>query len=1190
MQLANGYQQIEGSMNDDECLEQEQAEELQIGEGGGEYNATHAQLLRQLQDEEQRLAMELDSKLAMKKAELETEKRRADELYEREAQLQEQLQEQADAARGLMQHTDDAPPDFATDEEQQMYMYEMLLRKKSELQSQLEAVLSDQAGEGDETMQQYEDDGSEYTDESSGDMTNEELISQGASAIRMAITADTGEDYETAMAYYKQGIDILVFAMQREGNEETRLEIQSKLQDYMTRLMTLREAFEDMAAEEAQQAEEPPAITAISAGEIGEDQLGQEIDFAAAAEYVQELVQTNQLAPQEAMDILNDLMRKAQGQNDSRMEAAVMAHAERLPEPADTDDDDDDDQGYTSTDDDDDDPDALGEDADVAVAMEFMKMLVQEEGLEPEKAQLMAQQFYRERVAATQARAEQRAGAGQGALETTVSGETDMSMEAGGLDMDEAMGVLSDLLKQKESLEQELTQKLAQTQGSASSLGPAGDEEEEEEEEEDLDNMDPGEASELLESLRAKKDMLEEQLKLRQLQEQQLELQQQLAEAEEAELQQQQSQSAGPSMEDMDPVAAAQLLDEIIKRLDQLPPPQQRTAEDNQMEAFLRSKLMELQQLLQSQLQKAQAEEESLEHSIADDVPVRDLIPGRHDRASAMAEDGEVGPAEALAVLDNLLLQKEELQFALRQKLAGVDASSGGKTMEVAQNAAQMLFEQSQADLELEKEITELRTMLTSQAAPVAAVSDMQASAAVMLSEQKQNDLALEAEMEELRERLAEEGDDPSPKLVEALQTLEFLSQQKKMLQAALEQELARGGGGGGGGGAAGPAGNGGDDVEAEALEQSMVQLMAQKDELEAELRSKEQEHLQAEALEDQLKSLLEQKEREQAELSAAVNAEQHGRPSTFGGVDVEALRAEKAYLEQQLQQQSGLAQTMAAYGGEEENAAASEAAEMEAYMQAERDRMFQAMTELQEEKARLQQLMEQEERLQAELSSREAEMSRVQSAMTNEQPGRGNSPRRGNSPGRGNSPVPESAPGSPGSSRHQQEVDDDHVTLEEAARGGEPNLSGEVSRLAFQACLSADADTLQELHDRGYDLNLIKTIPDAKSLAHLAAFRGHIDILRLLGRCNCSLEESTSEGLLPAHYAVFSDNVSVLRYLMVRGCDLMSDDTVDNEGRTPLKLARAIGSEDCHEFLDSLQTALDERGYLSPSLAGPSR
>jgi ankyrin repeat protein len=52
------------------------------------------------------------------------------------------------------------------------------------------------------------------------------------------------------------------------------------------------------------------------------------------------------------------------------------------------------------------------------------------------------------------------------------------------------------------------------------------------------------------------------------------------------------------------------------------------------------------------------------------------------------------------------------------------------------------------------------------------------------------------------------------------------------------------------------------------------------------------------------------------------------------------------------------------------------------------------------------------------------------------------------------------------------------------------------------------------------------QAVAPRQTLGHLAAFRGHIDVLRLLGRCGVSLEEQTSEGLLPAHYAVFSDNV----------------------------------------------------------------
>lgn len=134
---------------------------------------------------------------------------------------------------------------------------------------------------------------------------------------------------------------------------------------------------------------------------------------------------------------------------------------------------------------------------------------------------------------------------------------------------------------------------------------------------------------------------------------------------------------------------------------------------------------------------------------------------------------------------------------------------------------------------------------------------------------------------------------------------------------------------------------------------------------------------------------------------------------------------------------------------------------------------MLEAMTELQREKDRLQQLMEHEELLQEELRSREAKMYALCLSARQCSP----SYHVGCGITTNVTCCRRDA---------QEQVDTAPTPAVEEVSESEYDTSiegadGQLSREAFRACLAGEAATLQELFDQGADLSLMKTIPDGK-------------------------------------------------------------------------------------------------------------
>ena len=330
---------------------------------------------------------------------------------------------------------------------------------------------------------------------------------------------------------------------------------------------------------------------------------------------------------------------------------------------------------------------------DQRAIMAYRQSLIEKQGLDPREADSIVVEILRqkrEEMSATSSMMEER---GQNA-------ETTQQDDGSGnpLNLDEAMGMMNKLLREKEKLELELKSKLAHASGPAldgsegytdeeamDALGSVGDAE--------LDAMGPAEASKYMDALMEQKNMLEGRLNAK------MQIQQELQE-------QAHRNAAG-----IDPAVAAQMLDEIIMRLDDLPAPEQRTAEDTEVETFLRSKLMELQYGLQAQLTES---ERGL--AMAERAQAEADGDAAGDAAGDADEDGDdpnVDPTQAMAMLEQLMQQKDSLQGELRSKLAQMAADS--PTSEVASTAAAMLAEQRASDKELEQEMSELRQMLAMQ-------------------------------------------------------------------------------------------------------------------------------------------------------------------------------------------------------------------------------------------------------------------------------------------------------------------------------------------------------------------------------------------------------------------------------------------------------------------------------------------
>ena len=139
--------------------------------------------------------------------------------------------------------------------------------------------------------------------------------------------------------------------------------------------------------------------------------------------------------------------------------------------------------------------------------------------------------------------------------------------------------------------------------------------------------------------------------------------------------------------------------------------------------------------------------------------------------------------------------------------------------------------------------------------------------------------------------------------------------------------------------------------------------------------------------------------------------------------------------------------------------------------------------------------------------------------------------------------------------------------------------LTSEVIIMAVEAGVEA---VLELLLSHGADLSVRNT--RGQSLLHLAASRGHCDILRRLleaGADLLSVTEADSEGLTPLTSAILGDQAEAARLLLLHsGSGIL--EAVDSSGRSALDIAIYQGSTAMVELLldsGANMEKVDERG-----------
>ena len=108
-----------------------------------------------------------------------------------------------------------------------------------------------------------------------------------------------------------------------------------------------------------------------------------------------------------------------------------------------------------------------------------------------------------------------------------------------------------------------------------------------------------------------------------------------------------------------------------------------------------------------------------------------------------------------------------------------------------------------------------------------------------------------------------------------------------------------------------------------------------------------------------------------------------------------------------------------------------------------------------------------------------------------------------------------------------------------------------------------------QTLRDGG-DPNAVATVlawqnPDGKTVLHVAAHQGHVDIVRMLAIHGASLRAQTNVGSTPLHCAAHGGKIDAVRVLLEHGADRS---LLDHSGRTALVIAETKGETKLAELL----------------------
>jgi hypothetical protein len=101
----------------------------------------------------------------------------------------------------------------------------------------------------------------------------------------------------------------------------------------------------------------------------------------------------------------------------------------------------------------------------------------------------------------------------------------------------------------------------------------------------------------------------------------------------------------------------------------------------------------------------------------------------------------------------------------------------------------------------------------------------------------------------------------------------------------------------------------------------------------------------------------------------------------------------------------------------------------------------------------------------------------------------------------------------------------------------------------------------------REYGADIDKADNDGRTPCYIAAYNGHVDVIRLLHEYGADIEKADNDGRTPCFAAAFNGHVDVIRLLHEYGADI---EKANNDGETPLQIARERNKAEVVAFLEN--------------------
>ncbi len=129
-----------------------------------------------------------------------------------------------------------------------------------------------------------------------------------------------------------------------------------------------------------------------------------------------------------------------------------------------------------------------------------------------------------------------------------------------------------------------------------------------------------------------------------------------------------------------------------------------------------------------------------------------------------------------------------------------------------------------------------------------------------------------------------------------------------------------------------------------------------------------------------------------------------------------------------------------------------------------------------------------------------------------------------------------------------------------------------------FRAAQEGHPEVVCVLADKGANLDL--AMEDGCTPVFLAAHKGHLELVRILHQYKARLHDAVgSSGTTSLHSAAYNGHLDVVRYLARHGADIVH---LDNDGKSPLDLARAKGRTSVISLLEAVESAGSWRRYIA--------